>query len=216
MVVRFVPNPEPRETPATSREDLAEVIDLRARMIPRDDLEAAKTRHPSGKTGPQPVISARTVEPVRDLQEDGVRALARRALSSGELRRKLMSLGHPELEVDDLIASFEASHYLDDLGLARTLTMKLREGKRASRLQIRRKLTERLLPSQTIEEVLGDLDEQDENELLEAAAHERAQRLASLDRVVAERRLLGYLARRGWSGSRATAIAREALDAVSQ
>ena len=144
--------------------------------------------------------------------EDGVRLLARRARSSDELRAELTALEHDPHEIEDVIAEFEASLYLDDDGLARNLAAKLRETKRASRAQIRRKLRERKLPDTAIEEALGELDDDEEFALLRETAAQRAEKLTGLDRQTAERRLLGFLARRGWSGEPASRAARDALD----
>ena len=152
----------------------------------------------------------------RSAYEDGVRLLARRARSSGELRDELLRLEHDVHEVEAVIDEFERSHYLDDLGLARLVTEKLRDTKRESRARIRAKLRERRLPDGVIEEALGELDDDEEFELLRVAAADRARRLADLDRQTAERRLLGFLARRGWSGERAARAAREALDAAGR
>ncbi|WP_449278703.1 regulatory protein RecX [Leucobacter sp. GX24907] len=146
--------------------------------------------------------------------EDAVRLLARKARSRGELRRELFSREHSAGDIEDVLDEFERSYYLDDLGLARTTMESLRERKRASRTQIRVKLRERQLSDHIIETVLAELDDDEEHELLRTAAEERARRLADLDRQTAERRLLGFLARRGWSGERAARAAREALDNV--
>lgn len=154
--------------------------------------------------------------PARSTYEDGVRVLARRARSSGELRDDLLRLDHDAYEVEAVIAEFENSHYLDDLGLARAVTEKLRSAKRASRAQIRIKLRERKLPDGAIEEALGELDNDEEFELLRDTARDRARKLGGLDRQTAERRLLGFLARRGWSGEPAMRAAREALDGVAR
>lgn len=153
--------------------------------------------------------------PLRTVSEDGVRLLARRARSSGELRRELIEIGHDATEVEWVIVDFEQSLYLDDVGLARVLSENLRERKRLSRAQIRNKLRERLLPGDVIDAVLGELDDDEEQTILEQAAEDRARRLTGLDRQTAERRLLGFLARRGWSGERAVRVARAALDSAS-
>ncbi|MFV0434242.1 MAG: regulatory protein RecX [Leucobacter sp.] len=144
--------------------------------------------------------------------QEAVRLLARRARSSGELRDDLLRLEHDPHEVEHVIAEFECDRYLDDQGLARAVTEKLRETKRASRAQIRVKLRERKLPDAVIEEALGELDADEEFELLREAAADRARKLGGLDRQTAERRLLGFLARRGWSGEPAMRAARAALD----
>ncbi len=229
MAVRFLPAPgEPmgegqgRSTDSESRGDLAEVIELRSRM-PRVGSpwaaasEAEQTGAEDVQTDPDDAPSF-TGEPRRrsdqetTASEDGVRLLARRACSSGELRRELLQLGHGAHEVDEVIDEFVDRLYLDDLGLARVLAEGLRDRKRASRSQIRAKLRDRLLDSAAIEQAVGELDEEEEHELLRAAAADRARKMGGLDRQTAERRLLGYLARRGWSGERASRAAREALD----
>lgn len=152
--------------------------------------------------------------PETAVAEDGVRLLARKARSSGELRAELVRIGHDAHDVDAMILEFEGNLYLDDLGLARVLVEKLREQKRASRAQLRVKLRGRLLPDGVIETVLGELDDDEEQALLAQTARDRTRRLMELDRATAERRLLGFLARRGWAGESAMRAAREALDAA--
>lgn len=202
MAVRFLLQPvEGRSAPQPGdRENLAEVIDLRSRLQP-----VATEFETQPETGSEP-------EQVRTAMEDAVRLLARKARSSGELRRELHALGHDHAEVDGVVLECETRLYLDDLGLSRVLAETLRARKRASRSQIRLKLRERLLPDGVIETTLGELDDDEEHELLRAAASERARKMGGLDRQTAERRLLGFLARRGWSGERAVRVAREALD----
>lgn len=155
-------------------------------------------------------------EAAQAAHEDGVRLLARRARSSGELREELLRLEHSANDVDVVIAEFEDRLYLDDAGLARAVTEKLRDTKRASRSQIRVKLRERRLPDSAIEAALGELDDDEEFSLLREAAIARAAKLGGLERTVAERRLLGFLARRGWSGEPASRAVREALDGVGR
>lgn len=207
MVVRFLPVDDAQPAKQTpEREDLAEVIELRFRL---PQLLEAQAPEPPALDDPS--FQERSVEP-SNVADDAVRLLARKARSSGELRRELAALGHAAADVEAVVLDCESSLYLDDLGLARVLTENLRDRKRASRTQIRMKLRERLLPDGVIDEVLSALDDDEEHELLKEAASERAHKLGGLDRQTAERRLLGFLARRGWSGERAVRVAREALD----
>jgi regulatory protein len=197
MAVRFLPVPEEgASTLGAQRSDLAEVIELRSKLmkiVPGESAGSAK-------------------EPARDVCEDAVRLLARKALSSGELRGELLRSGHDPFEVEDVIDEFFRRLYLNDHDLARALVEKLRDVKRASRSQIKLKLHERALPSAVIEEVISELDDAEEYTILQRVAQDRACKLIGLDRQTAERRLLGFLARRGWSGEAATRAAREALD----
>lgn len=148
--------------------------------------------------------------------ETAVKLLARRALSSGELQRALVAAGHPELDAEEAVATCVQALYLDDTDLAVTVATKLRESKGESQARIRQKLRERHLPAEAIEAALAGLDDDTELELLNQTARDRAKRLVGLDRATAERRLLGFLARRGWGGERATRATRDALDGVAR
>ena len=237
MVVRFLPAPaDPESARRSERSDLAEVIELRTRLTAdrgdraratltaieqsvvsvTSEADAATEAVLGDEPGGQSSLGDRSenegVDAASEAELAAVRLLARRARSSGELRRELLALGHTDADVELVILKCETNLYLDDLGLARVLTEGLRERKRASRSQIRAKLRERMLPHGVIEEALGELDEDDEHLLLREAANARARKMTGLDRTTAERRLLGFLARRGWSGERATRVAREALD----
>lgn len=218
MAVRFLPPPEQRPAGGSpSRADLAEVIELRSRLggpgwgeAPSEPQSEAPGER--GHEHSEATAGTDDEDDRSSAYDDGVRLLARRARSSGELREELQRLEHPAHEVETVIAEFEQSHYLDDEGLARAVTEKLRETKRASRAQIRVKLRERRLPDVVIEDALGQLDTDEEFALLRETAQDRARKLGGLDRQTAERRLLGFLARRGWSGEPAMRAAREALD----
>ena len=226
---------EPREA---TREELARLIDSGIASVidsgVRPVVHANFADHASGsRAGSDVVEQAETGAPdaaaedaaateddaaaaERSVHEDGVRLLARRARSSGELREELARLDHGADDIDGVIEEFTAALYLDDLGLARALTEKLRESKRASRSQIRVKLRSRKLPDDVIEAALGELDSDEEFELLRQTARERAAKLGGLERHVAERRLLGFLARRGWSGEPATRAVKDALDGAAK
>lgn len=216
MVVRFLPPPveAPEPQVGDDRENLAEVIQLRSRLNASSPESQAYVPGDGGAEVNESTLIER--DGVRTAMDDAVRMLARRARSSGELRHELIALGHDAVDVDEVILECESRLYLDDLGLARVLTETLRERKRASRSQVRTKLHERRLPDGVIEEVLGELDDEEEHDLLREAANERARKMGGLDRQTAERRLLGFLARRGWSGERAIRVAREALDRDAQ
>ncbi|UTX52270.1 regulatory protein RecX [Leucobacter aridicollis] len=148
--------------------------------------------------------------------ETAVKLLARKPLSTGELHRALVSAGHPEIDAEEAVAKCTESLYLDDTDLASAVATKLRDAKGESKARIRQKLRERHLPDAAIESALADLDDDEEMELLRQTASDRARRMVGLDRQTAERRLLGFLARRGWSGERATRAAKDALDGVAR
>lgn len=217
MAVRFLPAPEERpRPPREDRGDLAEVIEFRSRLRrPEAEAEPETSTGAEGEGGAEaqrPRLVAAVEPEGPTAYEDAVKMLARKPLSSGELQRALVVAGHPEIDAEEAVATCEESLYLDDAGLACSVATKLRDAKGESKARIRQKLRERQLPDAAIEAALADLDDEAEFELLAQTARDRARRMAGLDRQTAERRLLGFLARRGWSGERATRAAREALD----
>lgn len=186
-------DPAPTPSERRDRENLAEVIELRAKITE---------------------IETREQEVTGQVLADATKILARKAMSSQELRKALERQEHPTPAIDEVIEQFERRKFLDDQALAEALTEKLRQLKRMSAGQISRKLSERGISREIIDETLATLDAEDETELMRAAAFDRARSLTKLDRVTAERRLAGYLARRGWGGSQMREIVREALDAT--
>lgn len=196
MAVRFVPvEPEPKAQPGRDRENLAEVIELRAKIA---EVEVAR------ETNYTEVLTSAT------------KILARKAMSSGELREALERFEYAAHHIDEVIASFERRHFLDDDALAVAITEKLRRTKQASKQQISRKLLERRIGRDAIDRALATLEAEDETEVMREVAADRARRLSSLDRVTAERRLAGFMQRRGWGGSHMMQIVREALDAENK
>lgn len=243
MVVKFLPVPDSEPRPSGERQNLAEVIDFRSRLVLRennaasdaaDTADAANGSGAAAETAVETKNTARkpTLAELRELLQSGVysaqqgetvavretaaaadavKLLARKALSSGELLAKLQELGHSREVAEEQLAYCESNLYLDDLALARALCEKLRTGKGMSLAQLRIKLRERKIPDGIVSQVLAELDSEEESELLREAARNRAKRLVSLPPEVAERRLLGFLARRGWGGYEAREAAREAL-----
>ncbi|MBB4071578.1 RecX family transcriptional regulator [Canibacter oris] len=153
----------------------------------------------------------KALQAARDM---ATRQLARKQLSSAELAALLRRNEVAAEIVETVIAEFTAASYLDDAALAESLVEKLGAAKGNSRHAVRRKLMQRKLGSAVIDSALAALDEQEQAALLIAAAESRALQLQGLDYSVAKRRLLSYLARRGWGGYEAAAAAEAALAAA--
>jgi regulatory protein len=146
-----------------------------------------------------------------DTEKLSLKALARRPLSRRELERVLRDRG-----VDDEAATREGDRLtrvglLDDAALAQTLVASLQERKGLGRTAIAAELTRRLLAPAAIEYALELIDSGDELARAREVARKRAGQLGGLDRETAARRLSGYLARRGYSGSTIRAAVEQAL-----
>lgn len=196
MAVRFEPVRDGRKPVVRKdRENLAEVIDLRAKIT---EITERK------ETSSQEVLIAAT------------KTLGRRAMSSAELRDALLKREFDEHLVEEVIEHFEDRRFLDDFSLAETLTEKLRTTKKASASVISRKLTERQIPRHVIEQVIQTIDREEDHDILYELALERARKLGSLEPDVAKRRLFGYLQRRGWGGPDVMNAVMRALDEVHE
>lgn len=125
-----------------------------------------------------------------------LRALGRRGASRVELDRALAKRDvEPEVRTAVLDRLVE-ERYLDDEQLARDEAERLRERKQLGERGIAAALRQRGLDPA----VLDEPDRDDELQRAIDAAADRRRRMGSLDDETAERRLAGWLQRRGFSG----------------
>lgn len=193
MAVRFLPpRAEGSSEPQPERAELAEVVQLRQRLVVDAEPEVK--------------------EPTLDVMERAVRLLARKAMSMGELALALRQDGYAELEIDQVVRDCVDRCYLDDLALAERVIEKAEQRKKLARSALKRELKARLIDDAIIETALLQTSDADELNNMRDVAADRARKLTSLDRSVAERRLVGYLSRRGFGGSKVHQVVREALD----
>ena len=146
-----------------------------------------------------------------DAEKISLKALSRRSLSRRELERALRDGGIDDAGVARECDRLARVGLIDDAALAQTLVATLQERKGLGRTAIAAELTRRLLAPAAIEYALDLVDTGDELARARELARKRAGQLTGLDRDAAVRRLSGYLARRGYSGSTARAAIDEAL-----
>jgi regulatory protein len=140
-----------------------------------------------------------------------VSALAARSMSRREVERLLATRGVDEATVAGELERLERDGVLDDLALAQTLVGTLQERRKLGRAAIAAELTRRLLSPAAIEYGLELVDSSDELARARELAQKRVAQLRGYDRATAVRRLSGYLARRGYSGSAIRAAVEQAL-----
>jgi regulatory protein len=194
MTVRFLPTQAegPHDT-QPEREEIAEVVELRTKLV----IEPEKQEpHPS-------------LPPM----EKAVRLLARKPLSMGELDRALRRENYADDQVEEVVRECISRSYLDDVALAERIVEKSELRKKLSRSALKRELSLRLIPAEIIDAVLASNSDESELETMREVAEKRARQLSSLDRATAERRLVSYLARRGFGGSNLYRVVSDALNA---
>jgi regulatory protein len=140
-------------------------------------------------------------------------ALTRRGMSKREVERTLLARELDEETVASELDRLERVGLIDDMALAQNLVATLQERKGLGRSAVAAELTRRLLTPAAIEYALDLIETGDELARAREVAIKRASQLRSYDRETAVRRLSGYLARRGYSGSTVRAAVEHALPA---
>lgn len=145
-----------------------------------------------------------------DAEEALTRRLRRSALSERESRTFLAQRGFDAGIVDATIDRFTARGWIDDAVLAEQLLYAGTSRKGQGRRAIAQTLTARGIARDVADAALATLPDDDDDRALEYA-RSKAHGLRSYDLDTAMRRLMGQLARRGYSGSVASGAARTAL-----
>jgi regulatory protein len=142
-----------------------------------------------------------------------VRLLAVRGRAVQEMISRLRRKGLRPDAVDHAVGRLESEGLLDDAGFARESARSL-AGRGYGRARILADLSAkgvaRLVAERAVADV-GEDDEQARREKLLALARKRAGQLRGLDCAVARRRLVGYLARRGYGGGEVWRVVTEVL-----
>lgn len=136
-----------------------------------------------------------------------VRKLARRALSEAEILAFGVAEGLTAHQANSILDRLRELGYVDDRVLAEQMKHALYERKGQSRAVVARAMSGRSIERDIIDEVLDDIDQGDELSAAKELAAKRASQLTGLDKQTLERRLVGFLARRGYPGN----IVREAI-----
>lgn len=137
-----------------------------------------------------------------------LRSTKARPQTAAELRAKLDDRGYDSSVIDAAIAKATDLGAVDDGAFARAWVADrgLVRGYSVSRL--RGELRRRRVPDPVIDDALAPLDERDDLAVATDLARQRAQRMpAALEPAVVARRLLGFLARRGYTEALARRVA---------
>lgn len=143
--------------------------------------------------------------------------LAYSAKTRGQLRKKLQSEGFEAELIEPLLDKFEAAKLIDDAEYAETFVRQKSRTKKLSRAALRRELAERGVRGEEAENALAQrTDEQEREDAAELVRKKLRPGMDLSDRAEKDRvtrRLLGMLARRGYSSSISMSVIREELAA---
>lgn len=137
--------------------------------------------------------------------------LSARPRSEAELRAALAKRNVPAEVIDELCGRFTEVGLLDDAAFAATLTTSRSQFSGRGKMRIRQELRQKGIDPETAEEALAEVSVDDELDAARAVAAKRARSLEGLERPVAQRRLAGVLARRGFSPGVVMQVVQETL-----
>lgn len=143
--------------------------------------------------------------------------LAYSAKTRGQLRKKLQAEGFEAELIEPLLDKFEAAKLIDDAEYAQSFVAQKSRTKKLSRAALRRELAERGVLGEEAENALAQrTDEQEREDAAELVRKKLRPGMDLSDRAEKDkvtRRLLGMLARRGYSSSVSMSVIREELAA---
>ena len=142
-----------------------------------------------------------------------VRAQTRRPHARADLRRRLMKKQHPGTAVDAALERLAAQELLDDRRFAEHfVATRAQQGRGAIRLlqDLRRQGVDQRIAEAAVTASLA-AEGFDEVRALRQVAERRARQLGDLPQTAKRRRLLAYLARRGYQGAAVRKVVEELL-----
>jgi regulatory protein len=150
--------------------------------------------------------------------EQVARGICLRALTGAPKTRKqladlLAKRGVPEDAATAVLDRFTEVGLIDDAAYARAWVSSRQAGRGLARRALRAELRAKGVEPEVAAEAVELVDDDDEREAARALVRRRLAGMSRLDRATATRRLLGMLARKGYSGGMAAAVVREALEA---
>ena len=170
---------------------------------------------PSWKQKVRDARAAEETDPYTRAKTIVYNQLAYSAKTRGQLRKKLQAEGFDAELIEPLLDKFEAAKLIDDAEYAQTFVAQKSRTKKLSRAALRRELAERGVRGEEAENALAQrTDEQEREDAAELVRKKLRPGMDLSDRAEKDRvtrRLLGMLARRGYSSSVSMSVIREEL-----
>jgi regulatory protein len=153
--------------------------------------------------------------------ESVARAVCLRALTGtpkprSQLTDLLARRGVPAEAAEAVLDRFTEVGLIDDAAFARAWVSSRQAGRGLARRALQAELRAKGVDPEVAAEAAEQVDDDDERVAARTLVQRRLGSMSRLDRATATRRLLGMLARKGYSGGMAAAVVREALDARAE
>jgi regulatory protein len=139
--------------------------------------------------------------------------LTGRARSRADLEKKLAQRHVPAEVAARLLDRFEEVGLVDDAAFAREWVAQRQEGRGLARRALAQELRRKGIDDEVARDALGTVDEADELETARVLVRRKLRSVRGLETDKAVRRLVGMLARKGYSSGVAHRVVREELGA---
>jgi len=180
-------------------------------------------RGPRRPDGPESGLQEMDGEPPGSPEDDKgdpesvARAICLRALTGApKTRQQLADLlakrDVPEEAAVAVLDRFTEVGLIDDAAFARMWVNSRQAGRGLARRALQAELRAKGVDPEVAAEAVDLVDDDDEREAARRLVERRLNGMRRLDRATATRRLIGMLARKGYSGGLAAAVVRDALD----
>lgn len=140
------------------------------------------------------------------------RLLASRARSNAELREALLRKEVPDDVADDTLRKFEEAGLIDDAAFAVEWVRSRQRSRGLGRKALAYELRRKGVADQHVEAALSDVDEELEVERARELVQRKLRGMTNADATAKTRRLVGMLARKGYSEGMAFRVVREELE----
>ncbi|MGY1750589.1 regulatory protein RecX [Modestobacter sp. SYSU DS0511] len=152
--------------------------------------------------------------------EQAARAICLRALTGASRTRKQLADLLAKREIPDEAAAavldrFTEVGLIDDAAFAAAWVTSRQSGRGLARRALAAELRAKGVDDEVAAAAVAEVDPQDEWDAARRLVERKLPSMRRLDRVTAERRLVGMLARKGYGGGLAGYVVREALDTLA-
>jgi len=141
--------------------------------------------------------------------------LTGQARSRQELAEKLAKRLVPDEIADRLLDRFEEVGLIDDAGFARLWVESRQSGKGLARRALAQELRRKGVDDEVAKQALDEVDPEQEREAARVLVRRKLPSMARLDEQAKVRRLVGMLARKGYSPGLAFGVVRDELGEVA-
>jgi regulatory protein len=166
---------------------------------------------PQGPPPPDPVAEGPDADPESVARKILLDQLTGQARSRRELSDKLAKRHVPEEVATALLDRFEEVGLVDDEAFARSWIASRQPGKGLARRALAQELRRKGIDDEVARAALDEIDPEDEESAARALVRKKLRSLGGVDETTATRRLVGMLARKGYSPGLALRVVREEL-----